>query len=186
MWRLPVTTALPRPAPSARVPQDGVSALLQELINQRQILLCEAMRILGAADRAEDVLQEAALRCLNRAEAAEQIDRPAHFARRMVRNLAIDRLRRDRHMVTGDLPDLAGGNDNPETRVAGQEALARMDRVLSDCTPRDRQVFLEHRIMGEAQNRLAERFGLSAARINAIIGRVHGQLAPLGREMLAG
>lgn len=181
-----MTTGLPRPAQSARAPQDSVSALLQELITQRQILLCEATRILGAADRAEDVLQEAALRCLNRAEAAVQIDRPAHFARRMVRNLAIDRLRRDRHLVTGDLPDMAGGNDNPEARVAGQEALARMDHVLSGCTARDRQVFFEHRVMGEAQNRLAERFGLSAARVNAIIGRVHAQLAPLGLELLAG
>lgn len=181
-----MTTALARPAQSARAPQDGVSALLQELINQRQILLCEATRILGAADRAEDVLQEAALRCLSRAEMADQVERPAHFARRMVRNLAIDRLRRDRHLVTGDLPDMAVGSDNPEARVAGQQALARMDDVLSGCTPRDREVFFEHRVMGEAQNRLAERFGLSAARVNAIIGRVHTQLAPLGLELLAG
>ncbi|MDZ7907658.1 MAG: sigma-70 family RNA polymerase sigma factor [Gemmobacter sp.] len=178
-----MTTGLPRPVPA---PQGGASALLAELINQRQILLCDAIRILGSTDRAEDVLQEAALRCLDQARAMTQIERPAHFARRMVRNLAIDRLRRDRHLVTGDLPDVAGSCENPERRVAGQQALAHVDRLLSGCTPRDRQMFLQHRLMGEAQNRLAERFGLSAARVNAIIGRIHGQLAPLGLELLAG
>lgn len=167
-------------------PQDGASALLAERINQRQILLCDAIRILGSADRAEDVLQEAALHCLDQARAVTQIDRPAHFARRMVRNLAIDRLRRDRPLVTGDLPEVAGNCENPEQRVAGQQALAHVDRLLSGYTLRDRQMFLQHRLMGETQNRLAERFGLSAARVNAIIGRIHGQLAPLGLDLLTG
>lgn len=181
-----MTSCQPRPAAAAPAPQDSVPALLQQLITQRQILLCDAMRILGSRDRAEDVLQEAALRCLSQRGDAAPVDRPAQFARRMVRNLAIDRLRRDRHLVTGDLPDVAGSSDTAESRIAGRQALARMDAALSGCTPRDRAVFLEHRLMGEAQNRLAERFGLSAARVHAIIGRVHAQLAPLGLELLVG
>ena len=175
-----------RPARIAPAPHNRVCPLLQELISQRQILLCQAIRILGAADQAEDVLQEAALRCLSREAAAAEIERPAQFARRMVRNLAIDRLRRDRHLITGDLPDLPVTSDNPEASVAGRQTLHSIDTVLQSCPARDREVFYQHRVMGEAQNRLAERFGLSAARVNAIIGRVHTQLAPLCLEALAG
>lgn len=181
-----MTTTTPRPVRKAPAPQHRICPLLQELISQRQILLCQAIRILGAADRAEDVLQEAALRCLSRETAAAEIERPAQFARRMVRNLAIDRLRRDRHLITGDLPDLPMTSDNPEASVSGRQTLKSIDTLLQSCPDRDREVFYQHRVMGEAQNRLAERFGLSAARVNAIIGRVHTQLAPLCLEALTG
>lgn len=169
-----------RPAPQPR----RISPLLQELIQQRKLLLCQAIRILGAPDQAEDVLQEAALRCLTPEAEAAEIARPAHFARRMVRNLAIDRLRRDRHLVTGDLPDLPASSANPEASTAGRQTLRQIDLVLQACPARDREVFYQHRVEGMAQNHLAKRHGLSPARLNAIIGRLHSQVAPLCQEAL--
>lgn len=175
-----------RPAPGAQASPRRISPLLQELIRQRKILLCQAIRILGAADRAEDVLQEAALRCLSRETEAAEVERPAQFAQRMVRNLAIDRLRRDRHLVTGDLPDLPVTSSNPEACASGREMLRSIADVLQTCPDRDREVFVRHRVLGEAQNRLAERYGLSPARVHAIIGKVHRQVAPLCQEALTG
>ena len=39
--------------------------LLHHLTDEREMLLCDAMRIIGSRDRAEDVVQDAAVRCLN-------------------------------------------------------------------------------------------------------------------------
>ncbi|WP_288998375.1 sigma-70 family RNA polymerase sigma factor [uncultured Gemmobacter sp.] len=176
-----MTSVAPLPVRSAPALPSSFAHLLQEMIDKRQILLCDAIRILGATDRAEDVVQEAMLRCLDRSD-PPRIDRPTQFARRMVRNLAIDRLRRERHLVTGTQEEPATSIDNPEARLAGRQALRQLDARLRDCPPRDRELFLRHRLLGEPQNRLAAEFGLSTARVNAIIARLHSQLAPLRPE----
>ncbi|WP_170162087.1 sigma-70 family RNA polymerase sigma factor [Paracoccus siganidrum] len=170
-------------------PAEGKAALshvLQELIANRNLFLCEAARILGAPDQAEDVLQEAALRCMSRKEGHPRIERPRHFAWRMIRNLAIDRLRRDRPLVTGERIDPATSESDPEICVAGRQALRQLNALLDTCPRRDKEVFLRHRVRGEAQNRLAEQFGLSPARVNAIIARTHALLSEEFPDALAG
>lgn len=172
------------PAPAEG--QAALSHILQELIANRDLFLCEATRILGAPDQAEDVLQEAALRCICRKSSHSRIERPRHFAWRMIRNLAIDRLRRDRHLVTGEQIDPATSTSNPEICLAGRQALRQLNTLLDSCPRRDKEVFLRHRVRGEAQNRLAEQFGLSPARINAIIARTHALLSEQYPDALTG
>ena len=100
--------------------------LMRHLIEDRHLLLCEALRVLGRRDRAEDVMQDAALRCLESHAIPDRIDSAPGFLRRMVRNLAIDQLRREARQPTETLePDLdcASPADDPAGRLAGRQAL---------------------------------------------------------------
>lgn len=160
-------------------PRSSMQLLLQELLSNRQMLLCDAMRILGSLDRAEDVLQEAALRCLSRPGTEDELRRPPQFARRMIRNLSIDRLRRDRALLTLDLPEPEDSRSNVEQGLIARQTLGAVDGVLDSFVSRDREIFLRHQLMGEKQKTLAREFSLSPARVNAVIARINARLGPL-------
>lgn len=161
-------TPAPRPAPI----QDSV---LAELMRNHRVLLCEAIRILGSRDRAEDVLQDAALRCLT-SGAPDTAKEPRHYARRMVRNLALDHLRRDKKAAAhaGDetlIP--ACPAQDPEQRLAGKQALHLLAGALCAMPDRSRELFLRHRLRDAPQKQLATDFGLSPARVNTLIAEAH-------------
>ncbi|AGT10750.1 sigma-70 family RNA polymerase sigma factor [Paracoccus aminophilus] len=161
-----------------RSPRDQ-ALLLDELVQNRNLLLCDALRILGARDRAEDVLQEAALRALGR-NSGETLRDGRHFARRMVRNLAIDRLRRERWLAGDEaLERQPSAGPDVERCLAGRELLGRVEAQLRQCRARDREVFLRHRVMGEPQNLLAREFNLSPARVHAIVTKIHKDISAL-------
>ena len=57
-----------------------------------------------------------------------------------------------------------------------RQRLDLLEQGLARVPDRDRSIFLDHRLGGMRQRDLATREGLSPARINAIIARVHAQL----------
>ena len=146
--------------------------LMRHLIEDRQLLLCEALRVLGRRDRAEDVMQDAALRCLESRAIPDRIDSAPGFLRRMVRNLAIDQLRREARQPTETLePDLdcASAADDPAGRLAGRQALRVVAGALDGLPPRTREAFLRHRLDGQSQKRVAADLDLSTARVCGMI-----------------
>lgn len=151
--------------------------LLDCLVADRAILIKDATRILGARDRAEDVLQDAALRCLESAALGPGIGSPRGMLRRIVRNLALDQLRRHGREPTAPLsPDAACERPCAERSVADRQALARVAAGMARLPPLHREILIDHRLNATRQKRIAERVGLSPSRVHAIINRAHDTL----------
>ncbi|TMV87724.1 sigma-70 family RNA polymerase sigma factor [Thioclava sp. BHET1] len=151
--------------------------LLRVLVARRERFLCQAMRVLGSRDRAEDVLQDAALRCLDCPLRQEQIARPQAWLGCMVHNLAIDQYRKSKRRPSDALAfeppcPLAG----PERALSDRQLLALLEENLAMVPTRNRRIFLDHRVGGIPQRDLAQREKLSPARINAIIADIHASL----------
>ncbi len=167
------------PVAPSPLPPDNVlrSDLLDTLQTRRERLLCQAMRVLGSRDQAEDVLQEAALRCLDCPLRREQIARPQAWLGCMVRNLAIDQYRRRKRQPGAEpFAELPCPQADPERLLLDRQSLDLLERSLARIPARDRRIFLDHRLGGVRQRDLATRERLSPARINAIIARVHAEL----------
>ena len=153
--------------------------LLTYLTKEREILLCDAMRILGSRDRAEDVVQDAAIRCMESRAIAESIDSPRGFVRRMVKNLALDQCRK---MTRENITVLEVGEEPPcsrpgvEKQLEAKQALTLVVSQMGNLPPRHRQIFLSHRLEACLQKDLARRFDLSPARINGIVAQTHSLL----------
>ena len=150
--------------------------LLHHLTDEREMLLCDAMRIIGSRDRAEDVVQDAAVRCLNSTSVSMDILNPRGFLRRIVRNLALDQLRRDKREQSVPLAlddDLPCDRPGAEQKLSDTQALQRFAEGLSKLPPRDSQIFLAHRLRFELQKDIALRFNLSPARVNGVISLAH-------------
>ncbi|TPE49571.1 RNA polymerase sigma factor [Amaricoccus solimangrovi] len=153
--------------------------LLDCLIAERAVLLADAARILGSRDRAEDVLQDAAIRCLESEALGCPVICPRGMLRRVVRNLALDQARRSGREPAAPMAEEAEFTcDLPcaEKCLADRQALARLADELSRLPPLHREILIEHRLRDARQKHIAARIGLSPARVNAIIARAQDRL----------
>ena len=159
-------------------------SLLRFLVQERNILLCEALRILGTQDRAEDVLQDTALRCLSSRTVGEMKDLPDNprgFLRQMVHNLALDHYRKQRREMPCDAAavaeDLACPAASVEQSLAARQELSHLCRALGTLSPNRRHAFVESRLKERRQTEIATEMNLSPARVHALIQSAQSQLA---------
>lgn len=136
----------------------------------------------GSADEANDLVHDAFARLLG-AKAAGGLREPAAFLNRIVRNLLIDRSRRQSvrppHVPLG--PDL----DVPVAPEQGQELeieemRRRYREIVEALPPRTREVFLLHRLDGLAYKAIAERLDIS---IRTVEWHVAQAIIRIGREL---
>jgi RNA polymerase sigma-70 factor (ECF subfamily) len=156
---------------------NGMSAkhrdgLLNTLICNRRRLVAMATRILASEELAEDVVQDVMLKACDLP--ALRPDCPQSFACRMVRNLAIDRARRQRWELRHALPpdDLEAVEApiaDPQCALEGIEALRIVLAALDQLPERTRSVFKAHRLDGMPQKTLAARLGVSPTLVNFMI-----------------
>lgn len=149
------------------------NALLAAYQAQRHSLLNVATRILGCRSRAEDVLQDAFLKLWEGNLNLSRVEAPERYLSRLVRNLAIDHLRRlqleQRYGAVSELADLQPSEISPEQAVGGQQAVRRLLDALAELTPRMRRVFTLSQLDGLTQREVATRLGASPALINLML-----------------
>lgn len=154
--------------------------LLRHLMEEREMLLCDAMRIIGNRDRAEDVVQDAAMRCLSSKAIGGDIASPRGFLRRIVRNLALDQRRREVSERATPLElddDLLCDKPTAETQLQDCQRLVRLAEGLRALSARDTDIIFAHRLRVESQKDIALRYGLSPARVNGILAQTQARLA---------
>lgn len=160
--------------------------LLYHLVHDRDMLMCEAMRILGSPDRAEDVLQDAVLRCLSSQALQRTPDSPCSYLRRMVRNLALDHYRKQKREIPCDAfaETLVCPATPVEQKLSAQEDLAHLMRALGALCPKRRYAFVEARLKAKQQTEIAREMNLSASRVHALIQSAQTQLEAALAETL--
>lgn len=134
---------------------------LGEFIAQRARLLGLAYRLLGSADDAEDVVQEAFLRW-DRADRAA-IAAPSAWLAKVVTNLCLNRLtsaRARREVYTGPwLPEpvlTEGGDLGPMETAAQRESVSMaLLMLLERLTPAERAVFVLREAFGYSHGEIA-------------------------------
>jgi RNA polymerase sigma factor (sigma-70 family) len=138
-------------------------------------------RLLGRRGRsredAEDLIQEALLRLHQYCRRGEVRDAEA-FLVRTVRNLSIDRHRRDhRHLYARqtveeiDLEDaLEDGAPPPDEIFAARERLYRIGRTLEAVSARTRDIYFAHRA-GYSYAEIEARMGVSKSTVEKHIAR---------------
>lgn len=147
-------------------------SLLQIFTAHRPALLDYAASILGSAERAEDVLQEAWLRFA--AAPREEMAQPVHYLYRIVRNLALDLLRRQALEGRYSAPfehaaEVGGAGPDPERQAISQEELQRVTEALDELPERTREAFRLVRLHGLTLHQAAEQLGISVGLAHALV-----------------
>lgn len=139
----------------------------QDLFEQhRAALVAYAAALTRDRTVAEDIVQEAWIR-LDQAEAFQSADRPEAYLYRIVRNLALDRIRRGRFELKHFSADEASAlratspEPDPETAATAREALRKTLATLQSLPPRMRTAVEMHRLEGARLKDIAARLGVS-------------------------
>ncbi|AOZ03710.1 hypothetical protein BKK81_32390 [Cupriavidus sp. USMAHM13] len=157
-------------------PADLVRFLLDhyELIKRRV-----SFRV-GSRELAEEVMQDTYLRLQARGTAAPVRD-PSGFLLRTALNLAIDRIRSDRRLLTGEeveyLIDQEVAAVDPAEEALGRIELEALARALDRLPALRRELFVASRVDGIPQKELARRYGISLRKVELEIHLAHETLA---------
>lgn len=147
--------------------------LLGILLAERGRLVDAAQRILKCRARAEDVVQDVALR-LCQSPPAPELRTPVAYLRRMVRNLALDCVRQaglECRLLApiSSAGDAASPCSCPQERMEACEALRAVVAALDSAPARTRRALLAHRLDGVPQTVIAAEIGVSTTLVNGMI-----------------
>jgi RNA polymerase sigma-70 factor (ECF subfamily) len=119
---------------------------------------------LGSSELAADALQDTWLR-LENVESAGPVHRPRPYILQIAYNIALKRLRRERHIATLDdaraaLSLVDEAPDAAQVAEARSELL-QLRQAVEELTPRRREILFASRLSGTPLHVLAERHGIS-------------------------
>ena len=129
-----------------------------------------ALRLTGRPDVAEDVVQEAFMKAMEKLGSFRGDAPFGAWLKRLVANSSIDRLRADKRWVDGDAETLLlPAESGAETQIEALGLLARM-------TAPARTALVLHTIEGYNHAELAELFGKSESYSKSLLSRAIGRL----------
>lgn len=148
--------------------------LVEVFIAHRAQLRSMAKRIVGTADLADEVTQDAYLRLVE-GTCARKVDRPFCYCCQVVRNVAIDYCRRQSieakvrvYTVEGDLPEVPVFASMGQ-RLDDRRLIDAIDQALGALPPRTRQAFELFRLSDLTQREIGARLGCSATLVNFMV-----------------
>lgn len=141
--------------------------------DHRRVLIDAAQGVLGCRARAEDVVHDAFLKLWESGD-RHAIEDPLRYLFRMVRNLSIDRLRRQslegRYSADEELLDeLPAPQSGPEQRAIGQLEWQRLQHALGELPERTRTVFTMSQLEGYSQREVANHLSASPTLVHFLL-----------------
>ena len=153
-------------------------------LRHRGALIEYALPIVGCRAKAEDVVQEAFVRFSARRGTADlakganghprqPIAHPVSYLYRIVRNLAIDWIRRPAETLeVGDVDGLAAfpaKTATPEQTLLQRDELRILAEALAELPERTRTAFDMHRLQGRSLKEVADHLGVSVVRAHQLV-----------------
>lgn len=150
---------------------------IEQVLPLEPVLLAAARKLVDEADAAGDLVQEAFVRVLA-SEGWARIEAPRPYMLRMMRNLAIERLRRARVARFDQLSQLEGfevPDEAPDAYrvLVGRQQMAALNAALKRLPERCRRVFVMRRIEDHSPGEIARRLGVSVSTLEKRLARAH-------------
>ena len=168
--------ALPKPLTVS--PQDSeIAAVVRR---ERGRLLAFIRKRVADAAEAEDVLQEALYELVAAYRLMQPIEQAGAWLVRVARNRIIDRFRKRRPQLLGDIAAeeedadatlerlLPAIEDGPEAALVRELLLGELERALAELPDEQREVFIAHELEGASFKELSARSG---AGVNTLLSR---------------
>ena len=142
-----------------------------------------AAGITGSSQEAEDVLQDSFCKLWNQRIGISDETSAARLSYTVVRNSAIDVVRRNRTHITTPLDDRDFPDTSPLSDRSGENLLREiMDLCRSNLTPRQWEVFRLHDIENIPYPEIADRLGISQENARAILSRTRKAIRDIYRN----
>jgi len=150
---------------------------VDEVLPHEDQCLRLALRVTGDPDTARDLVQEVFLKLLT-VDGWSAIDNPRAYVLRMLRNTAIERMRRARIVDFRQLTEIDAaqtGDDSPDPFrvVAAREEMARVRTALDSLPEPGRSLLIQRRIEGRAPSAMSRESGISLSTLEKRLARAY-------------
>jgi RNA polymerase sigma factor (sigma-70 family) len=168
--------ALPKPS-SASLQDSEIASVVRR---ERGRLLSFIRKRVADAAEAEDVLQEAFYELVAAYRLMQPIEQVGAWLVRVARNRIIDRFRKRRPQLLGDIAAdeedadsaleklLPAVEDGPDAALVRELLLERLERALAELPQEQREAFVAHELEGASFKELSARWGVG---INTLLSR---------------
>lgn len=148
---------------------------IEEVLPHEATYLAHARRFCGNADDAADLVQDAYAKLFG-LENWSGLASPKAYALTMIRNLAIQKLRRARvvsiRQIAGlDAGDLADEAPNAQRQTIDREQLRRLLKAVERLPDRCRQIVIMRRFEDKPPQEIARQLGLSLSTVEKRLAR---------------
>jgi RNA polymerase sigma factor (sigma-70 family) len=148
---------------------------IDEVLPHERRYLGVALRLTANADDARDLVQDAYAKLFT-LDGWSAIDSPQSYVIRVIRNLAIERIRRARivpfqQLVDADALDIADEAPGAFREVAAREEIARVVAAVQSLPERCRTVVLRRRFGNESPREIARSTGQSLSTLEKRLAR---------------
>ncbi|MGK9286679.1 sigma-70 family RNA polymerase sigma factor [Sinorhizobium meliloti] len=158
------------------VSEPPANETIQTALVLRPKLLAVARRITRSPTVAEDVVQDVLLQLVS-APLRSDVVAPTHYLIRMVRNQAMDHVRRakrERGLFVDDITcGCAATYGNPEECVRQRQAYSAIQETVNAMPPRTRMFYERHYFEDVPQKVIAEEAGVSPALVCGLLREAH-------------
>src|SRR4051794_16169992 len=178
----PAAVALLDQALIRRVRSDDEFAFAEIVKRYGPQLLRFAVKLLNNPCEAEDAVQDAFLRAYLALRRDERPIRLAPWLHTIVRNCAIDQVRRPAHRQLIDEPAC---QQTTSDEVEARERMASVISALADLPARQRNPLLLHVLADQPYAQIAQDHDVSVAAVKALISRARRQLRAGGLQEAA-
>lgn len=183
---LPITGATSASWNDASTPSlSGAEQSLSDVfVANRAQLWQVARKIVRITDVADDVVQDAYIRIAN-GVCDRRVDKPMGYCCQVVRNLALDRCRRQSleatyHCFDVDVEALeVAGPASPDRVAQDRRAICMIDQRLSSLPERTQVAFQLYRLEGLTQRDIAAQMGCSLGLVNRLISEADEALGAM-------
>ncbi len=140
------------------------------LLDQHEpFLMAWARRFVQDTDQARDLVQETFLRLLQQPRASVESKLP-DWLYTVCRNLAIDRIRKEKRMKQQDSTvEIASTCEPPETHVTQHESLRSLHSAISTLSERDQKVVRMKYTDGLSYKAIAEQTNMTVSNVGVIL-----------------
>jgi RNA polymerase sigma factor (sigma-70 family) len=147
---------------------------------ERGRLLSFIRRRVADAAEAEDILQEALYELVSAYRLMQPVEQVGAWLMRVARNRIIDRFRKKRPQLLGDLTSkdeeetsalerlLPVVEDGPDAELVRGLMLEQLEQALADLPEEQREVFVAHELEGASFKELSARWGVG---VNTLLSR---------------
>lgn len=143
----------------------------KDIIPLRQTLFATALKWMQQEEEAEDATQETLLRMWNVREQLDTVANPGAFAMQTVKNICIDRLRRQKEKTTVD--DLPAETDyeTPYTEIERKDAVELVKRIIEHLPVLQQTIIRMRDIEGFELQEIAEITGTQVSAVTTNLSR---------------
>ena len=135
-----------------------------------------AYYLLETEQDAKDAVQDLFIKLWDSRDTLDNVHNPMGYSIRLLKNLCIDRLRKESRLARADLTDEIASDDTADGPQAAREQTERLMRAVRKLPEKQRKVLELKLLRGMSNEQISQETGMSNLAVRVMISRARAKL----------